>query len=251
MRDSYIRRPEIIRQEIEIFLTAERIDQGLASPAKVDDRRVEILALREDHKVTLVAHLQKKISNARHLTSAGLHSKAILQSTQVILSHHLSLFKDRRHPNTELMDVEELIISIDDASRQPLPQHIQENIFHDLYNALHYIMTPPCGGHIRHAAMGSTQKPLNCVEMPSGMATAKTTLTPDGQKMHYSVGAVIERNGLYLLIDRAKPPFGFAGIAGHVDEGESAEQAIIREVREESGLVVKRYSLVNCERPPR
>ncbi|MEK6959849.1 MAG: NUDIX domain-containing protein, partial [Nanoarchaeota archaeon] len=82
------------------------------------------------------------------------------------------------------------------------------------------------------------------------MATAKTTLTPDGQKMHYSVGAVIERNGLYLLIDRAKPPFGFAGIAGHVDEGESAEQAIIREVREESGLVVKRYSLVNCERPP-
>jgi 8-oxo-dGTP diphosphatase len=41
-----------------------------------------------------------------------------------------------------------------------------------------------------------------------------------------------------LLIDRANPPFGFAGPAGHVDEGEEPEQAVIREVSEETGLTV-------------
>lgn len=42
--------------------------------------------------------------------------------------------------------------------------------------------------------------------------------------MHYSAGALIRRGDKYLLIDRAKPPFERAGVAGHIDEGESPEK---------------------------
>ena len=54
--------------------------------------------------------------------------------------------------------------------------------------------------------------------------------------MHFSAGAIIERDGKYLLINRAVPPLGFAGVAGHIDEGEDGRQAIMREIREEVGL---------------
>lgn len=62
--------------------------------------------------------------------------------------------------------------------------------------------------------------------------------------MHYTVGAIIKKNGKYLMIERAFFPLGFAGIAGHVDYGENAEHAIVREVREESGLKVTKHRLV-------
>ncbi len=60
--------------------------------------------------------------------------------------------------------------------------------------------------------------------------------------IHYSVGAVIEKDEKYLLIDRKNPPYGFACPAGHVDEGEEPLEALIREVKEETGLDV-----VSCE----
>ena len=62
--------------------------------------------------------------------------------------------------------------------------------------------------------------------------------------MHYSVGALIEKDNKFLLVDRANPPFGFAAIAGHIDEGETSEEALFREVREESDLKVKSCSLL-------
>ena len=62
--------------------------------------------------------------------------------------------------------------------------------------------------------------------------------------MHYSVGAVIRNDGKYLLIDRVHPPFGFAGPAGHVDEDETPEIALKREVEEESGLLIESYKLL-------
>ncbi len=72
----------------------------------------------------------------------------------------------------------------------------------------------------------------------------------DGRQMHYSVGAVIKKEGKYLLIDRATPPFGFACVAGHIDIGETAEQAADREVQEESGLVVIAKKLLFEEEIP-
>ena len=35
---------------------------------------------------------------------------------------------------------------------------------------------------------------------------------------HFSVGAVIKKNGKYLLINRNLYPSGYAGIAGHVNK---------------------------------
>lgn len=60
----------------------------------------------------------------------------------------------------------------------------------------------------------------------------------DGKEFHYSVGVLIERDGKYLLIDRKNPPYGFASVAGHVDEGETPQEALVREVKEESGFDV-------------
>jgi len=76
------------------------------------------------------------------------------------------------------------------------------------------------------------------------MSMPKIGKSKDGKEMHYAVGALIQRNGKYLLIDRVNPPFGFAGIAGHVDEGESKEQALVREVKEESDLKVEDHKLI-------
>lgn len=62
--------------------------------------------------------------------------------------------------------------------------------------------------------------------------------------VHFSVGAVIKRGNKYLLIDRANPPYGFAGIAGHIDEGENPIEALRREIFEESGLTLTRCKLM-------
>jgi len=40
------------------------------------------------------------------------------------------------------------------------------------------------------------------------------------------------------------PPFGFAGLAGHIDECEDKIEALVREVREESGLEVISHELL-------
>ncbi|MFC1697941.1 NUDIX hydrolase, partial [Nanoarchaeota archaeon] len=64
-------------------------------------------------------------------------------------------------------------------------------------------------------------------------------------KKHYSVGALIKNDkDEFLMIDRAKPPLGFAGVAGHIDPGETPEEALVREVKEESGLDVVSYNLI-------
>ncbi len=67
---------------------------------------------------------------------------------------------------------------------------------------------------------------------------------------HYSVGAIIRRDDKYLLIDRVKIPHGYACIAGHRKSDESDEEAVEREVMEESKLVVVRKKLVYAELIP-
>lgn len=78
----------------------------------------------------------------------------------------------------------------------------------------------------------------------------KQGITPDGEQMHYSVGAVIRANGKYFLIERAQFPPGFAGPAGHVDQGEEPDDALTREVAEETGLTVVSQSLLFREIVP-
>lgn len=72
----------------------------------------------------------------------------------------------------------------------------------------------------------------------------------DGRKLHFAVGAIIKQDGKYLLIDRANPPYGFAGLAGHVDEEEGPEEAVRREVKEEGGITVSSLQLLFDEFRP-
>ena len=66
----------------------------------------------------------------------------------------------------------------------------------------------------------------------------------NNKKIHFSIGALIQKGDKFLLIDRVEPPFGFAGIAGHIDEGENENEALIREVKEESNLDILSSKLI-------
>jgi 8-oxo-dGTP diphosphatase len=51
-----------------------------------------------------------------------------------------------------------------------------------------------------------------------------------------TVDAIIETAGGIVLVERSNPPLGFALPGGFVDYGESLEEAVRREAREETGL---------------
>lgn len=82
------------------------------------------------------------------------------------------------------------------------------------------------------------------------MPDPKVGKSKDGRVMHYSAGAIIRRNGKILMEDRMKEPFGWACPCGHVDEGETAEQAVDREIWEETGLKITRKKLIHQEEVP-
>jgi ADP-ribose pyrophosphatase YjhB (NUDIX family) len=64
------------------------------------------------------------------------------------------------------------------------------------------------------------------------------------EKCHPCIGAIIIRDNQILMIDRKKFPFGWACVAGHIDEGEEPEKSLFREVQEESGLNIIDYQLL-------
>lgn len=59
-----------------------------------------------------------------------------------------------------------------------------------------------------------------------------------------SVGMLVWKDGSLLLIERKKPPFGFAPPAGHIDEDVSFEEAAKKELKEEVGLDTKKIELL-------
>ncbi|MDP1690230.1 MAG: NUDIX hydrolase [bacterium] len=73
----------------------------------------------------------------------------------------------------------------------------------------------------------------------------------DGRPMHDSVGAIIkDGQGRYFLMDRKYEPYGFAGMAGHVDEGEQPLEALMREGREELHTDLRDVVLLREEEVP-
>ncbi len=53
-----------------------------------------------------------------------------------------------------------------------------------------------------------------------------------------------------VLIRRRNPPPGWALPGGFVDEGESLEQAAVREAQEETGLAIRLRALLGCYSDP-
>jgi 8-oxo-dGTP pyrophosphatase MutT (NUDIX family) len=58
----------------------------------------------------------------------------------------------------------------------------------------------------------------------------------NGDPKHFSVGALIRAGAKFLIIKRRVWPYNYGLPAGHVDVGESQEQALVREVGEELGV---------------
>lgn len=63
----------------------------------------------------------------------------------------------------------------------------------------------------------------------------KTEETPRGLK-HWTVGALIEREGKFLIMLKKTWPYLWDVIAGHIGPAEDPEAAVVREVQEETGL---------------
>lgn len=85
--------------------------------------------------------------------------------------------------------------------------------------------------YYRCAACGKTSERSIVID-----GATKWWTDPDGTYWHESAGIVVVADGRMLTQMRGIFPFGFTIPAGHVDAGESGEQAALRELREETGI---------------
>ncbi|MBN1290940.1 MAG: NUDIX hydrolase [Candidatus Latescibacteria bacterium] len=61
---------------------------------------------------------------------------------------------------------------------------------------------------------------------------------------------IVEINGKILLIKRKNPPYGWAIPGGFIDYGESAEDAALLEIKEETGIELSRITQFRCYSAP-
>lgn len=80
--------------------------------------------------------------------------------------------------------------------------------------------------------------------MKKNKSEIETGKTRDGEEKHFSVGAIIKKNGKILILDRLKPPFGWACPAGHINKDETPEETLKREVKEEVGLEIIKSNVI-------
>lgn len=71
----------------------------------------------------------------------------------------------------------------------------------------------------------------------------KVEETPRGLK-HWTVGALIERDGKFLLMRKRTWPYLWDVVAGHLTTGEDPAAAVVREISEETGLRLVKLDLV-------
>ena len=70
-------------------------------------------------------------------------------------------------------------------------------------------------------------------------------------RVRLSVDAIEEREGQVLLIERRNPPPGWALPGGFVEYGETVEQAVARELQEETGLIAQSVEQFRVYSDPR
>ena len=71
------------------------------------------------------------------------------------------------------------------------------------------------------------------------------------ERVELTVLCLIHKNGRYLLQDRVKEDWrGFTLPGGHIEPGESIVDAVIREMKEETGLTIRNPQLCGVKQFP-
>lgn len=87
----------------------------------------------------------------------------------------------------------------------------------------------------------------NCGSSDTGIHQSNrqiVSINNDGFIQHTTIAAVIKKGDKYLFLNRKSFPYGMTMPSGHLEQGESINNALSREVQEETGLMVVKKKLL-------